>query len=493
MGIIQQQSIKGTVYTYIGVFLGLINTAFLFPLILNPDEIGLLSLIISYSVIFTQLSSMGFTYVTTRMFTYFRDSSKQHHGFFFLLIGVGIIGFILSVGIFELVKPLIIKDSIEKSALFVEHLYYIMPLVFFQLFFLLLDNYYKVLYNAVFGTFLKEFLIRFLVTITIALYFFKIVNFDLFLGLYLMAFAAPTLFIIGKLIIEKQISFNIDFSLLDKKMRSTIISVAFFGILLSFSGVIVLNIDRIMVNSYLGIGTTGIYTIAFFFGSIILIPNRSLQKISSVVIADAWKNNDLDEIKTIYKKSCINQFIIAVLLFIGIWGNIHNILKFLPPEYESGKYVIFFIGLSGVVNMASGVSASIIANSKFYKVQSLIMLIYIVALILSNYILIPVYGMTGAAIATLISSLIFVVLKIGFLYSNYKIQPYNNKYLLVSFLAILTYYSSLLIPEFQNYIIDIPIRSFCMFLIFSGLILALRISEEANSIFIKFVNSFIRK
>lgn len=485
MGIIQQQSIKGSIYTYLGVVLGLLNTAFLFPLILNPDEIGLLSLILTYSVIFTQLSSLGFTHVTTRMFTYFRNKEKNHHGFFFLLLMVGLFGFLFILLLFQIIKPYIIKDSMEKSALFVEHLYYILPLVFFQLFFLLLDNYYKVLYNAVFGTFLKEFLLRLLVTITIALYFFKIIEFDQFVLFYIISFATPTLFILGRLLIEKEISMKIDFSLLDKKMTRTLISVGLYGILLSFSGVIVLNIDRIMINSFLGIGSTGIYTIAFFFGSIILIPSRALQKISSVVIADSWKKNDIKEISSIYSKSCINQFIIAILLFIGIWGNIHNIFEFLPPEYENGKYVIFFIALSGVVNMFSGVSASIIANSKYYRIQSFLMLIYICILVFSNYILIPMYGMTGAALATLISSLIFVFLKFGFLYSKFKLQPYNYKYLIILTAGIGTYIASTLIPIFDQFILDIIIRSSIMTLLFSTTILVSKVSKEANLIFRK--------
>ncbi len=484
MGIIIRQSIKGTIYTYLGAILGLINMAFLLPSMVEPEVVGLVTLIISYASIFSQFSSLGFTSVTTRMFTYFRNRNKQHNGFFFLLLVVGLSGFLISFIAFKLFKPILIEDSLEKSALLVDYLYYILPLVFFQLFFSLFDNYYKVLYNATFGTFTKEFLLRLMVTICILLYFYKIISFDQFVLYYLIAFASPTIFIFFKLLIEKEIILKPDFSLLDKKMIKTIASVAFFGIILSFSGVAAQQIDRLMINSYLGLELAGIYAIVFYFGTIILMPNKSLHKISSVIIADAWKNNDLKEIRMIYSKSCMNQLIIGVLLFIGIWGNVHNIFQILPEAYESGKYVIFFIGLFGLVKMSRGVSDSIIANSKYYRYLSYFMLIYILAIVASNYFLIPEYGMTGAAIASLIAVFLFSLMKFLFLLFKYKLQPYNYKYLLVLATGILTYYLATLIPVIEYYILDIIIRSTFMAIVFSVIILLLKVSKDANAIFI---------
>ena len=86
---------------------------------------------------------------------------------------------------------------------------------------------------------------------------------------------------------------------------------------------------------------TGVYTIAFYFGTLVVIPSRPLLKISGTLIADAWKDNDLKKINNIYYKSCINQFIIGGFLFLGIWANIDNILTILGPDYQQSKWVIF--------------------------------------------------------------------------------------------------------------------------------------------------------
>ena len=235
MGIIQKQAIKGTIYSYLGVLIGFITTGILFPRILTTDENGLLKLLISYSLIFAQFASLGFNSVTTRLFTYFRDHKKSHHGFLFIAFMVAFGGFIIIIIAFFLLKPIIISNSIDKSALFVEYLYYVIPLIFFTLFFSILDNYYKVLYNAVRGTFLKEFLQRLLILFSVILYYFNLLNFNFFIIAYVTAICLPTIIISISLIFEKQFSLKPDFSYLSKEMSRSMISVSVYGILISSS------------------------------------------------------------------------------------------------------------------------------------------------------------------------------------------------------------------------------------------------------------------
>ena len=71
--------------------------------------------------------------------------------------------------------------------------------------------------------------------------------------------------------------------------------VSLFGIITGFSGIVILYIDRIMIEQLMdkGLYETGIYAIAFNFGILIIMPSRSMLKISSTYIAEAWKNKDV--------------------------------------------------------------------------------------------------------------------------------------------------------------------------------------------------------
>jgi O-antigen/teichoic acid export membrane protein len=316
------------------------------------------------------------------LFPYFRNYENNHHGFFPLALLVSLSGLVLAMILLLLFKPLILEKGGDHPALFVSYFYYIIPLLFFTLAFLILDNYYKVLYNAVQGTFLKDFLQRLLILTGALLFLFNLISFETFVWIFLLAFFVPTIVLFAMLYREKQISLKRAPGFVSKDLRKKMIEVSFFGILTSFSGLLVLNIDSIMINAILDLSNTGIYAITFFFGTVILIPSRSLLKISSVVIADSWKKKDISTINTIYYKSCLNQMILASLLFIGIWANIHNIFRILPPEYEAGKYVIFFISLSAVIQMAGGTSNMILFTSPRYRVHTWFMLVLVVLLIL---------------------------------------------------------------------------------------------------------------
>jgi len=480
MGVIQKQSISGTIYSYLGVLLGFITTGWLFPRVLSTEQVGLLRILVSYSVLFAQFATLGINSVSVKLFPYFRDPDKKHHGFLGLTLMVGLAGFVLSTGIYLLLKPMFISHANEKSSLFLNYFYYVVPLILFTLLFSLFDTYYRVLYNAVKGIVYKEVVQRILILAAILLYFFKLIDFQWLVILYVLAFISPALFLMGTLIKDKMFFIKPDLNFIEKKMAREMFSVAFFGILASFSGVLVLNIDVLMVNHYLGLAAAGIYTIAFFFGTLILVPMRTMGKISSVVIADAWKTDDRKTIMDIYRKSSISLSVIGFLLFIGIWGNLGNIFYIVGKDYTAGKFVILFIGLANLSDLFLGVSPHIILNSKHYRWLSYLLFVFAILLIVTNILLIPRFGITGAALASLISKYIYNSLKFLFLYKKYKFQPFNYKHLEIILFAFLAWYFSTFIPALDHFILDLAVRSLFISVAFLAPVYFFKVSEDIN-------------
>ena len=160
MGIIQKQTIRGSIITYVGVIIGFLTVGYLLPNYITTEQIGVLNLLVAYSLGFATLATLGINAISNRLFPYFRNPENKHNGYFFIIFIVSIAGFILSVIVFLSLKPLIIKNNLEKSALFIDYIHYILPLTFFTLIFLVLDIYYAVLFKAVKGIFIKEFLQR---------------------------------------------------------------------------------------------------------------------------------------------------------------------------------------------------------------------------------------------------------------------------------------------------------------------------------------------
>jgi len=262
------------------------------------------------------------------------------------------------------------------------------------------------------------------------------------------------------------------------------ISVSLYGILNGLSDKLANHIDKVMIVSYVGLGANGIYATMANFGVLVSMPSRTLRKIASTVIAEAWKKKDLKTIAQIYTQSGLHQFMAGCLLFIGIWANIDNVIEIVTDRFIDGKYVIFFIGIGHVIQMASGVSRVILQSSPYYKMQAVFMAIYGVLVILTNLIMIPIWGINGAAIASVSATLVFNLLKYMFLYKKYKFQPFNYKYLLVILVAIGSYYTGNLLPKQDWFILDIIFRSGIVGGLYLVLTFAFKISTDFNQ-FIK--------
>lgn len=478
MGIIQKQTIKGSTWSYVGAFLGFVNTGLLFPKIFSTSEIGLLSVIVAISALFSQFSSLGMNSVTARLFPYFKSNNNNKYGFFTLLLLVTIIGFAVSMLVGIGFKDWIISTKESDSDLLGQYAFYLIPMTLFTLFFNMFDVYNKMLYDITSGIFLKEFLLRVLNFVSILLFFVGIINFDVFVLLYVLSYLFPVAGLFFILIKRGELSINLKGLILTPKMKREIVMVAAFGILAGFSGVISDYLDKFLVNKYLGLSDTGIYTIAFYIGTMILLPSRALNKISSTLIAESWKDNDLKTINEIYTKSSINQFVFGLFLFTLLIANLHNVFAFLPPEYANGKWVMIIIGITNLIIMLSGVSYSIISTAKYYWYMSALMGIQIVMIIATNIILIPRLGIIGSAIASLISVSVIrfgSMIIIGF---KSKLWPLGLQHLKAIIASIIVFGLISLIPKIENLYVDGVIRGIVMFTIFITLSLFFKISDE---------------
>lgn len=471
MGIIIKQSIKGSIWSYIGVPLGFVTTAYLYPEFLTPEVVGLFGLFMAISAITGQLSGLGFNGVTSRLFPYFRDPDSGHHGFLWLKTMVSLAGFMLFILLYLLLRNDLIEANYEKSRLLADYIYLLIPLTFFTLLFNALDAYNRILYDTVTGIFLQETLQRILLFLVVLFYVWNIFSLNQLIIAYTVAVSLKGIVLLLVLMRRKEIRLRPEYGFIDKKLAREMASVALYSIVGGMGAMLVFNLDKILINQMLGLAKTGVYTIAFYFGTLITIPSRPLLKISGSLIAEAWKKNDMEQIRNIYYKSCINQLIIAGFLFTGIWSNIDNILVILGPDYAASKWVIFFIGMGYLFDMMTGANAQVIAYSKYYRASLAFIVILIGIMTILFFLLIPPFGIAGAAAG--IASALFLnnLMRYLFLWKRYRLQPFNLFYLYVGAFYTGLYFLLKLVPQLPL-IPDILIRG-TLITILTGLFLLL--------------------
>ena len=490
MGVIKRQGIQNTIISYAGMVLGYINTILLLPNILQPDQVGITKLLISVSGMFAQFSALGFTSVTFKFFPFYRDKEKQHHGFLFMLLAVPLAGFALISLLFVLFKPVVLRYYAPQEAeILLKYYYYIILLAFFALFYILQDAYLKSLYKTVVPSFVQDFLLRVLTTIAISLYAFDLLNFEQFVHLYIGINCATALILSAYLIFLKQFFVKPTWQAFKIRPLKEILNYGLFSFIGNISTTLNNNIDSLMILHYLGAGQVGIFQIAFFVTSAIRIPANSILKIVVPQVSDYWSSQDLPALKSIYQRVTSINLVLGGLLFIGIWANMDNIFSFMPAVYNEGAYVFFFIGVARVFDMATGLNGVILLTSEKYRYDLLFNALLAVLTIITNYIFIPLYGISGAAFASMLTIVAINLARLIFVWAVYKMQPFVWKSLLIVAIAVVTYGASELIPFLGNNYLDLAVRSVFISALYGILILALKASPDASA----FVNNIIRR
>jgi len=486
MGVIKRQTIKGSIYSYMGVALGFLYTILSIKL-LSSEQIGLTAVLVAVSAIYSQFSTLGFTKVIERLFPYFRDKDHNHNGFVFLTLAVGMAGFVVSLITFFILKPYIIESNQAKSPLLVQYIWYLIPLIFFRMFSVMLDTYNKMLFDATTGSILSDFVYRVGTLGMLGAFFLKWINFSQFVFGFVFFLSLPAIYLVGLLIYGKQFNVQPKLDFIKPPLRKEMISLSVFGIIGGLSSVALKQIDTVMLNSYTDLAMTGKYSIIFYFSTVILIPSVALGKISSTIIADAWKNKDLDTIADIYYKSSINQLFASLLLFVLVAANLQNIIHLLGPGYIGTEWVIILISLSSLIVSSTGSSVQIIGTSHKYQIQTYSLGVLVVLVIIFYSIFIPMWGMVGAAFGSLLSVAGASLLRVFYLQRNMKLFPYKLTHLKCVAIGVVAFAVGKIIPVIDNFLIDLILRCSTISVVFIGLCYLFNISRDLNLIVDKFL------
>jgi len=152
----------------------------------------------------------------------------------------------------------------------------------------------------------------------------------------------------------------------------------------------------------------------------------------------------------------------------------------MPDTYSAGKWVVLFLALARLVDLATGINGIILATSDKYRWDLLFNIVLAALTIWTNSIFIPLYGMTGAAFATMLSLVFINLLRMFFVLWAYKMQPFAWSSLGITIIALVALAASYLVPYMGNVYLDIVVRSPVIPIVYAALALGFRVYPEMN-------------
>ena len=248
------------------------------------------------------------------------------------------------------------------------------------------------------------------------------------------------------------VSLRHDFAYLDKLLLTKILKYTSFLIVGAIGGNIIGQLDIFMVSSQMGLNYVGIYTIATYMALVIEMPARSISAISSPLAAAALKDGDLDRANQLYKKVSLHQLIAGSTLFVLIWINIDNIFAIIPngEVYETGKWVVFFIAMSRLVSMTLSFGGVLVSFSRYYYWGLYFTFFLTLLTIGTNYFFIPIWGITGAAMATLLTCLVSYLLQQWIVLKKIKGNPYSMGFVKQGLIVLFLLGCNILLPRWTT-------------------------------------------
>ena len=367
MGIIQRDSFRITIIAYFGAALGYLNKVFLFTNILSTEQVGLANLMITISVMYAQLSALGSYNVVTRFFPFFDNRQNGRFGLLWGLILMVLAGFILVTLLFLMFREPFVFFYQDSGPLLVEYALYIIPLALASLFYQLFEAYLRSLQKNLVPTLIFEVGTRIFVTVSIALFALGVVSFPGFVSIYVAANCLPAVLIIAYAFTIRQLSYRPAMSPLFRRFGKIMLVYGLFSMFNNLSIMLLGSIDSLMVAGMIDLGSAGIYTTMIFITSIMLIPYRSMLKVSAPVVASYWKSRAFDKMEMLYKKATASNLVVGGGIFLLIWVNLDAIFALMPGEYEAGRMVFLLLGLGKLFDMAAGLNGTILLMSKQYR------------------------------------------------------------------------------------------------------------------------------
>ena len=287
--------------------------------------------------------------------------------------------------------------------------------------------------------------------------------------------------------------------------------IIFFSLPLMLSSLmnsILARLDTLMLGYFRSAQEVGIYNAAIPTSQMLYIVTGSLGALLLPVLTELYAKNQREELRAVYKTVVKWAVYLNLPVFLIIALFSHQVLNIMfGSEYVDGYLALSILSIGFFAGTFSFGASSLLTMDK--KTHAIFLASFISSILnfILNFLLIPTYGITGAAIATSSSYLVYSVVLIIYSWRRIGISPFSVpmlKSLPVGFLALAVVYTSskIFFTSFNLYILASLLILFILLyaillLFFSGLqeedIIVLKTIERKTGLKNDKIKTFIKK
>ncbi|MEJ2486895.1 MAG: oligosaccharide flippase family protein [Anaerolineales bacterium] len=286
-------------------------------------------------------------------------------------------------------------------------------------------------------------------------------------------------------------SFRVSYNIL-KEMVVFSVPVWLSSLLIQFQS----NIQSIFIGSLDTIAGVWIFSVASQITSVSGEFSSSINVTSKPIIAELHDKGDIKQMERIYQ--LVNKWVviaqIPIFLVMVIFPK--TLLSIFGEDYTNGNIALIILAVGGLVKVGTGMGGIIIDMTGYTKLKLMNSILRLIMFIVLDLLLIPRWGLIGAAVAVLGGEGLVNILRLLEVYVIYKIIPYNRSFykpLLATFGAVgLVLLTRQFISPDTNYLYA-GLNIGVMLLTYVAIILLLRFTDEEIALYKTFTSSIKSK
>jgi len=484
MNIIAKQSFYNTASIFFAFFLGAINTLILYPKILGAEFYGLVLTLLANSNLLQPFFSFGIQHSIIKFYYSYSSKIKKDTFLSFSLLQPWIIITPIIIVILIFYNPLLDYLS-QKNAIIRDFVYVVIWVAIATSYFEIFYSWLRIHLKTVFGNFLKEVYPRLAITILLSLRAAEILNNQTFITLLIASYYLRLAIIIFYAFSLYRPKFYWKFPKNTKK----ILKYCLYILLSGSAASILIDIDKFMIPQYQLISEVSFYAVAIFIASVIEIPGRALFQIISPLTSKALSEKNNQALENLLKNSANNLLYISGFLFLCIQANISNIYTFIPNQwqgYEKAFQIVIIVSFARLFNMSMGCVNHIISNSKYYPYQLYISITSAAMVVFLNVILIPTYGINGAAWATVTVLVVSNIVRIGLVFFKFKMHPYSKNSIKTTLLILSIYFATFTLSFSAEPLLDIVLKITLIGFVYIGIGYLFNLAPQLKELIINY-------
>lgn len=191
--------------------------------------------------------------------------------------------------------------------------------------------------------------------------------------------------------------------------------------------------DRYVLNYYIGLEAVGLYSVASKFPTIINTINGIFFKAWQISAVEEYGNKTQNEF---YTKVFNIVFIFIILLSSGFLMLVRLVMLYMVDEkfYSSWEYIPLLLSACIFSIFGIFVGVTYVASKETINAVKTMGISSIINLLL-NFLLVPIYKIQGACFATMVSSLLFFLIRAKDTQKYVQIK-YNLKNIIINFIML---------------------------------------------------------